>query len=140
MRKNKLYKIYYNNKCYEINAMSFYSACKKVLISNAVKKGVLFYVGRLIETGGKKAKLTDYLITTDKVEIVEWLKNRYVVVDTVHKYYGWVIAGDTPLSLYDCVDNISNNISEPSIVDIVSIGKNGLYVKQFSFDVIALKT
>lgn len=140
MKKNKLYRMCYNNNCYEVNAMSFYSACKKVLISNAVSKGVLFYVGRLIETSGKKAKLTDYLITTDKVEIVEWLKSRYVVVDTVHKYYGWVIAGDTPLSLDDCVDNISNNISEPSIVDIVSIGKNGLYVKQFSFDVIALKT
>ena len=120
--------------------MSFYSACKKVLINNAVPKGVLFYVGRLIDTVNTKAKLIDYLVTTDKVEIIEWLKNRYVVVDTVNKYYGWVIAGDTPLSLDDCVDNISNNISEPSIVDVVPIGKNGLYVKHFSFDVITLKT
>ena len=140
MRKNKLYKIYYNNNCYEVNAMSFYSACKKVLINNVVPKGMLFYVGRLIDTVNKKAKLIDYLITVDKVEIIEWLRNRYEAVDKVNKLYGWVIAGDTPLSLDDCVDNISNNISEPSIVDIVSIGKNGLYVKQFSFDVIVLKT
>ena len=140
MRKNKLYKIYYNNNCYEVNAMSFYSACKKVLINNVVPMGMLFYVGRLIDTVNKKAKLIDYLITVDKVEIIEWLRNRYEAVDKVNKLYGWVIAGDTPLSLDDCVDNISNNISEPSIVDIVSIGKNGLYVKQFSFDVIVLKT
>lgn len=140
MKKNKLYRVCYNNRCYEINAMSFYSACKKVLISNAVPKGVLFYVGRLIDTTGKKAKLTDYLITMNKIEIIEWLRNRYEAVDKVNKLYGWVIAGDTPLSLDDCVDNISNSISEPSIVDVVSIGEYGLYVKHFSFDVITLKT
>ena len=140
MKKNKLYRVCYNNMRYGVNAMPFYSACKKVLINNAVPKGMLFYVGRLIDTVNTKAKLIDYLVTTDKVEIIEWLKNRYVVVDTVNKYYGWVIAGDTPLSLDDCVDNISNNISEPSIVDVVSIGEYGLYVKHFSFDVITLKT
>lgn len=139
MGKLVTYGIYYNNYYYEVEASTFYSACRKAILKAGVKSGTKFYVGRLLDTSGKIKKLTDYLITTDINEIKQWLKNRYEAVEKVNRVYGWILkGGDEALNLRDCIENISETVGEPSIVDVVDY--SGRYYKdKFRFDVIALK-
>lgn len=139
MGKIVTYGINYNGSYLEVMAATFYSACRKAILKAGVKSGTKFYVGRLIDTSSKSKKLTDYLITTDKNEIIQWLKNRYAAVSNVNKAYGWVMkGGKEALNLKDCIDNISENIGEPSVVEVADY--YGRYYKdKFSFDVIALK-
>lgn len=131
------YGIKYNCRHFKVEAATFYSACKKVMVqSGYVGK---FYVGRLFDTSGKKVLLIDYLITINKNKMIHWLKDRYNDVSTVNKRCGWVLKGGRDaLNLQDCIDNMSETVGEPSIVEVVDYSGR-YYADKFRFDVIALK-